>query len=152
MPGMAPDSVMGLLLAPDAADTPGSFVALVTKNRPPHLKGLLLGPGGKVEAGELPMDAVAREVTEECGVTVPAGSWRRVARLYREDGYTVWVYAVFLADMPRLKFPKDEPVLWYDVEKLPENVHPSVRWLVPLATDGSIAAEVNVHFRAPPGV
>ena len=56
-----------------------SAYALVTDSdgrvavvRTPH--GLFL-PGGGVEAGETPREAVIREVREECGFDVQLGSW-----------------------------------------------------------------------------
>jgi 8-oxo-dGTP pyrophosphatase MutT (NUDIX family)/GNAT superfamily N-acetyltransferase len=41
-------------------------------------QGLYL-PGGGLEGGESPVDAVVREVREECGLQVAVGSWRRRA-------------------------------------------------------------------------
>ena len=145
MPGMAPDSVVALVFGPDSRGTPGRYVALVTKARPEFQKGLLNGPGGKVEAGELPMDAVARETDEETGIRVPEAAWKRVARVYGSDGYTFWVYRTMLPTMSSLVYPGDEPVFWYPVDALPENVLPSIRWLIPLALDDRVREDVAVH-------
>lgn len=49
-------------------------VLLVRRGREPS-KGLWSVPGGKVEPGETPAQAAAREVTEETGYTVAVGDW-----------------------------------------------------------------------------
>jgi len=43
--------------------------------------GLLVGPGGKVEAGESAVEAVAREVAEECSVVLDPGRLRVAGRV-----------------------------------------------------------------------
>ncbi|MDQ1608591.1 MAG: 8-oxo-dGTP diphosphatase [Microbacteriaceae bacterium] len=44
-------------------------------------EGNLVGPGGKIEAGETPVEAIVREVAEETGVTVAADSLQLVGEL-----------------------------------------------------------------------
>jgi 8-oxo-dGTP diphosphatase len=48
----------------------GSRVLVARRVRPPELAGLWEFPGGKVEAGEAPESALARELVEELGCEV----------------------------------------------------------------------------------
>lgn len=48
-------------------------VLLTQRKRGTHLEGAWEFPGGKVEAGEDPRDALARELVEEIGVDVSVG-------------------------------------------------------------------------------
>jgi len=57
--------VEGLVFAPDL-----SQVLMLEKAKPVQLQGLWTFPGGHVEAGESPLDAIRREVMEECGIWV----------------------------------------------------------------------------------
>ncbi|PFG34774.1 (deoxy)nucleoside triphosphate pyrophosphohydrolase [Sanguibacter antarcticus] len=78
----------------DDLATPGALLA-ARRSRPEHLVGRWEFPGGKVDAGETPEEALHREIREELGVRVElgreivgpdAGSWiitdRHVMRLW----------------------------------------------------------------------
>jgi len=56
----------------DDLDRPRRLLA-ARRARPEHLAGRWEFPGGKVDPGESPQDAVHREVREELGVTVALG-------------------------------------------------------------------------------
>lgn len=59
-----------------------TYVVLLRKNKPPHQEGLLNGVGGKIDAGETPLQAMEREFREEAW---PAGNkmpeWKEFAIL-----------------------------------------------------------------------
>lgn len=134
-------------------------VLLVRKNRPEWQAGRLNGPGGKVEEVsrdktgglyrlESPEQAMAREFLEETGVEIVADRWRHRVTL-RGDGWSVhfltadalWEeveLAVTLAEK------SDEPMELYEVHRLPADVVPNVRWLLPLCLDPSIVAPLEV--------
>lgn len=73
-------------------------------------------PGGKVEPGETPERALAREIAEELGVRVEVGAWLGQGRAALRDGREV-VLDVYLAAL------LDEP----DAIVLRE--HAGCRWL-----------------------
>lgn len=70
--GAQPRLVVGLALLDDAA-APSRLLA-ARRSAPAVLRGLWEFPGGKVETGEGPREALAREVREELGVAVRLGA------------------------------------------------------------------------------
>ena len=52
---------------------PGVRVLAARRSQPPELAGRWEFPGGKVEAGESPVQALARELQEELGIGVEVG-------------------------------------------------------------------------------
>lgn len=71
----------------DDFDSPRSLLA-ARRSAPPAAAGFWELPGGKVEAGEDPVDALHRELSEELGVTARLG-----AEVRPGDG-TTWPLAV----------------------------------------------------------
>jgi 8-oxo-dGTP diphosphatase len=63
----------------------GGRVLLTQRKAGSHLAGLWEFPGGKVESGEDPRDALARELHEELGITVTVGEIVDVAFHRYED-------------------------------------------------------------------
>ncbi|WP_372594471.1 (deoxy)nucleoside triphosphate pyrophosphohydrolase [Actinotalea sp.] len=63
----------------DDLDRPSRLLA-ARRSRPEHLAGRWEFPGGKVDPGETPHEAVHREVREELGVRVALGTEVRAPR------------------------------------------------------------------------
>jgi len=108
-------------------------VALVRKNRPTEQAGRLNGLGGKIEFGEEPAEAMAREFEEEGGVRI--SEWEQYAMLKSGDS-TIHFFRAFA---PRsldgiVKTMTDEEVLVVPISSVTaHNAVPNVMWLVPMA-------------------
>lgn len=120
-------------------DPLGALVVLVRKDRPKWQAGLLNGVGGKIEAGESPKIAMAREFQEETGVDTRAADWEEFATLKGPD-FTVHMMRTFSDDWVKVMTQETEEVRWYPVSSIKAGVYPTVRnlgFLVPLALDKS---------------
>lgn len=136
--------VLGFAISSDL-----SQVLLIEKARPVWQKGKLNGVGGKVEVGERPMDAMAREFWEETGTPTDSSNWKRFATL-RGDWGSVHCYFTHAVDFRGRKYVEtDEPVCIIDVRHLDQvDTIPNVRWLVPMALSfrrGEIADRFEIY-------
>lgn len=80
-----PGSVVALLIRPDR------HVCSVSRRWKPHDLGL---PGGKIEPGETPEEALRREVLEEIGVEVVQFEYV-YERVDMTDGKIAWCYRIY---------------------------------------------------------
>jgi 8-oxo-dGTP diphosphatase len=81
--------------------------------------GQLVGPGGKVEAGETPRECVIREIREEVGITVEDPE-KKGLFVYRSDGWDAVIH-VFRATTytgTPIETEEADPV-WFPVDELP---------------------------------
>lgn len=113
------------------------LVLLVCKQRPEWQRGWLNGIGGKIEPGEDPAQAMAREWQEEVGGAPPA--WRFFCEL-SGGGYVVHFYAatidINIDDYLAGRAANDigERFDWVPFDELGSHrVIPNLRWLLPLA-------------------
>jgi 8-oxo-dGTP diphosphatase len=82
--------------------------------------GKINAPGGRIEAGETPIEAAARELEEEVGVTPVEVRKGGELRFVFVDGYSLHVH-VFRANgcVGRLKETPEAIPLWTDIEAIP---------------------------------
>lgn len=115
-------------------------VALIEKQKPNWQRGKLNAIGGKIEldADEFPMEAMGREFAEETGLTIRG--WKRFCVLMGDlsdeslDGQSWRVYFYFaIGNVNKIKQVEIEKPIICPTSKLPENVIPNLRWLVPMA-------------------
>lgn len=115
-----------------------NMVLLLLKDSPDWQKGLFNGVGGKIEAGESPLESMYREWGEETGTEL-IGDWNPVLTIKGED----WVVYVFAGETNYLNLKQveintrytKEPCYQFNAEHLPTNIIPNVRWLIPLCLD-----------------
>ena len=62
-----PTTAVDAIVTKEKADRSGYEILLITRGRPPF-KGQYAFPGGFVEYGEDPKEAVLRELKEECSI------------------------------------------------------------------------------------
>lgn len=115
---------------------------MVKKNRPEWQAGKFNGVGGHVEEGETMLEAMAREFYEETGIESTPAKWLRVCTLVFPEariGFfrsnVAWNLA-FEATNPQLygkEFPTDEPVCLMSYDRLPHNMIPNLKWIIPMA-------------------
>lgn len=115
--------VVGLLFDPSR-----KFVALIRKARPDWQRGFLNGIGGKLEPGEKPGEAMAREFKEETGVAV--ASWEEFLVIEYPDA-VLHCFRAF-GDVRAVRSVTDElvgvfPVDWW------HGLVPNMRWIIPFA-------------------
>lgn len=122
--------VAGFLFSPDRRR-----VLLIRKNRPDWQRGRLNGVGGKIEAGEAPIDAMRREFQEEAGLYVH--DWDHVASL-SGDGFVVHFFCASDANFDCATQMTDEALVPITVRMMDDfSLINNLRVLIPLALDRS---------------
>lgn len=122
----------------------GQYVCLIEKARPEWQAGCINGPGGHIEPGETPLEAVQREIKEETGFEIHALGWKHVCIMEGTD-YKLNVFSAFI-DPVNNPFNTDEtePVLWYSVKHLPLNVIDNLHWIIPMCLDQNIGGTFTI--------
>lgn len=95
-------------------------VLAARRSAPPELAGGWEFPGGKIEPGELPEDALARECLEELGVVVRVGDRLGSA----VDGIELHLYAAEIAGGLPLPLQDHDKLRWVRLGELDD-----VGWL-----------------------
>ena len=138
--GARPRLVVGLALLDDAA-APTRLLA-ARRSAPAALRGLWEFPGGKVEQGESPPDALRREIREELGCRVSVGesviATRHVYPFATVVLTTYW--CTLTAGQPALTVHSD--LAWLRPEELPQLPWapadiPAVEMIASAATPGT---------------
>lgn len=110
-------------------------VLLIGKLRPEWQRGKLNGVGGKIEITDKAYKhAMIREFREETGRTTFESDWKFVGTLMYGYG-NLEVFKISF-EVEWLPFDEhDEKCAWYDIDRLPDNVIPNLRWLIPLCLE-----------------
>lgn len=105
-----------------------SRVLLIEKNRPAWQAGKLNGVGGKLEDGEDPNFAMAREFREETGIDTEAQDW--ALRLFIEDLRTnaeIYTFTTVGKIEDAKQMESEKPVV-IEVDNPPDNIVPNLKW------------------------
>jgi ADP-ribose pyrophosphatase len=112
----------------------GAELVVVRQPRPGATEPTLELPSGKIEPGETPAEAAARELAEECGLA--AREWRELGRFWAAPAYSTEYVHVWLARglsaAPPASLDEDEDL---EVERRPLTAE-----LEEFSDAGSIAA------------
>jgi 8-oxo-dGTP diphosphatase len=126
----------GFLFSPDRAR-----VLFIRKNRPTWQAGRLNGVGGKLEAGETPLDAMRREFWEEAGVRIDR--WDECVVLTGVPtpadprGWEGHFFRAF-GDVDACHAKTDEVLEIHPASPVPSTVIPNLRWMIPLMLDEDV--------------
>lgn len=114
----------------------GRYVAMVHKEKPEWQKGKLNAVGGKIEDGEDPYEAMAREFKEETGVETQPTDWSLFVDLKHESKNGQVKFFYYYDDKVfNIKTKEKERIVamhLYEVMDAP-NVMENIKWLIPLA-------------------
>jgi 8-oxo-dGTP diphosphatase len=126
-------------------DKEGKSVALVHKNRPDWQIGQINAIGGKVEPGESPTNAVAREFLEETGLRVL--DWEHVVEIYG-PGWEVYFYRAF-GNPNDCKTMEDEEIVVHSVSDALNlhNLVSNLYWILPLALDKNVKIPLRIPYK-----
>jgi len=96
---------MGTVLVSAAVVVREGRVLLTRRQDGAHLGGMWELPGGKVEAGEDPRDALVRECREECGIDLRPGAILEVAfhRYPEKDVLLLFFECTFAAGVQEVR-------------------------------------------------
>lgn len=102
---------------------------------PLHMRGKFNGPGGKVEKGESPLQAVKREVYEEVGLNLPEDRYDHIITSHGNDEISPWRMHIFRAFLRASEFHPmaltDEGMYVFSLDDLPyPQLVPNLAWMV----------------------
>lgn len=115
-------------------------VVVIQKARPAWQAGRWNFPGGKIERGESPVQAAAREFAEETGLHLDTSELRPVALLRRPGQFDLYAFKTESPRIVEVKTLTDEPVSLVPVQAVLQGRHPAIEnlpWLYGMAFDGS---------------
>lgn len=112
-----------------------SEILLIKKKRPGWQAGKYNLPGGHCEEGETGYECVSREFDEETGVASMPEEWTEIGRIEGTDYYVLFYTMVHNVELHGSidHDLSDEPIAWFKINELPENIMSNLRWLIPFA-------------------
>lgn len=109
-------------------------------------------PAGHLDAGELPSEALIREVKEEIGISIKPEHIHFAHTVFRpkidETGDRVDYYFTvdtWEGDVTNCEPEKCDDLLWCTIDKLPQNTTPHVRIALKAIARGEYYSEINLN-------
>ncbi|MBD2810196.1 NUDIX domain-containing protein [Xenorhabdus sp. Vera] len=121
-------------------------VSLISKLQPSWQNGKINGIGGKIEIGETPQQAMAREFSEEAGIETHPDQWKLFTVLNRPNVYQVNFLYTYDDRVYSAKSIEKEIVSIYETNALPDNVIYNLRWLIPMAIDEHLRFDNSIEI------
>lgn len=130
----------------------GEEILLMQRQGSGYYDGWYSVPAGHVEAGELPIDGLVREVSEELGITIDPKDTHLIHIMYRtkhdETGDRFDLF--FVADKWQGEINNTEPhkcseIGWFQTNKLPENMMHHVKTALQNFENGVLYSELNLE-------
>src|SRR3989338_6983723 len=123
------------------------------------MRGLKCGVGGKIEQGELAIDAMSREFIEETGLVTTPSQWSMFATLVEEGDDPEWevsCFRMFSDEIFEAKSMTDERVDVYETGDMTNPEFSScmlsnVPWLVNLALNDGEGSPTSALIKYPKG-
>lgn len=128
----------------------GNKVAFVLRSNTDWMNGFYGLPAGKVEVDERATTGAVRELKEEVGVDVKESDLKVVHIAHRksDDATLAWIDILFEAKTWKGEPYNAEPdkhseLAWLDVDNLPDNIVPAIRFYIEQIKKGEFYSEYN---------
>lgn len=123
----------------------GTKVVLIEKQKPAWQAGKWNFPGGKIEQGEAPVQAMVRECEEEIGLVTTEQEWEQAITMNFKD-CILHVFKAFDAQsLQNVRTVEKEQVAVFTIDELP-TVIPNLHWLIPFLLIESDYEPVTIEY------
>jgi 8-oxo-dGTP diphosphatase len=134
----------------------GGDILLMRRQGSGYFDGWYSVPAGHVDADELPLAGLVREVKEELGITIDPKDTRLVHTMYRTkhdetgDRVDLFFETEKWSGEPAIMEPhKCDDIRWFPLNALPENIVPCVKSAIQSVEKGVVYSEIDREHTVP---